>query len=91
MHAVIINFHYIKAAGRQSGHAQQVMLGSTNNAFLFYPAHAGRRATMVRTQALTHLDKHQRAVCSTHDQIDLAAAAPRCPIIARLQTQATVL
>ena len=46
---------------------------------------------MARTQALTHFDKHQRSVRAAHDQINLAAAAPRCPIIARQQTQALVL
>ena len=46
---------------------------------------------MARTQALTHFDKPQRSVRAAHDQINLAAAAPWCPIITRQQTQALVL
>ena len=67
------------------------MLRRAHYAFLLHPSHAGRRAPVARTQALTHFDKHQRSVRAAHDQINLAAAAPRCPIIARQQTQALVL
>ena len=67
------------------------MLRRAHYAFLLHPSHAGRRASVARTQALTHFDKHQRSVGAAHDQINLAAAAPRCPIIARQQTQALFL
>ena len=67
------------------------MLRGAHNAFLLYPSDAGRRAAVACVQALAHLHKHQRAIGSAHDQINLAAATPRCPIIARQQTQAPVL
>ena len=67
------------------------MLRRAHYAFLFHPSHTGRRAAVARAQALTHFDKHQRSVGAAHDQINLAAAAPWCPIIARQQTQALVL
>jgi len=67
------------------------VLRRAHYAFLFHPSHAGRRAAVAHAQALTYLDKHQRAISPAHDQINLAAAAPRCPIIARQQTQALVL
>ena len=43
---------------------------------------------MPRSGTLAHLDKHQGAVASLHDEIDLATAAPGRPIIAFEQAQA---
>jgi len=91
VHAIVINFHHIKAAWGQSTNAQQVVLRGTYYAFLFYPSDTGRCAAMAGAQALTHLHKHQRTVGSTHHQVNLTAAAPWCPIIARQQSQAPVL
>lgn len=91
MHALGVNFHHIKTARWHTAKSQQVVLGSTDNAFLFHPSDTGRRAAMARAQSLAHLYKYQRSVRAAHDQIDLAAAAPRCPIITRQQTQAPVL
>lgn len=91
MHARAIDVHHIKAARRQPADTQKVVLRRAHNALLFDPPDAGSAAAMVRAQALAHFHKHQRAVGSAHDQINLAAAAPRCPIIARQQTQAPVL
>ena len=91
MQALVINFYDIKAARRQAGQAEQVVLRRADNALLLHPSHAGRRAAMARAETLTDLDKHPRTISAAHDQINLAAAAPRCPIIARQQTQALVL
>ncbi len=91
MHAFVIHFHHVKAAGWQACQAQQVMLRGAHNAFLLHPSDAGRRNAVARVQSLTHLHKDQYSVGAAHDQINLAAAAPRCPIIARQQTQALVL
>ena len=91
VHAIVINFHHIKAAWGQSAKVQQVVLRGTYYAFLFHPSDTGRCAAMAGAQALTHLHKHQRTVGSTHHQVNLTTAAPWCPIIARQQSQALVL
>ena len=67
------------------------MLRRAHYAFLFHPSDASRRAAVAWVQALTYLHKDQCSVGAAHDQINLAAAAPRCPIIARQQTQAPLL
>ena len=67
------------------------MLRGAHDTFLFHPSDTGRCTAVARAQALAYLHKHQRTVGSAHHQINLATAAPRCPIIARQQTQAPVL
>ena len=91
MHSFAINFHHIKTARRQATQAQQIVLGCANDALLFHPTDTGRRAAVARAQTLAHLHKHQGAVGRAHHQINLTAAAPWCPIIARQQSQAPVL
>ena len=63
------------------------MLRRAHYAFLFHPSDAGRRAAVAWVQALTYLHKDQCSVGTAHDQINLAAATPRRPIIARQKAQ----
>lgn len=70
---------------------QQVMPGSEDDAPLLHDAYAGCRAAMVAAAALSHLDKHQRAVGIAQDEVNFSAATPGRPIIARYQLQTFVL
>lgn len=49
--------------------------------------HAGRSAPVARGRAPAHFHEHHRPVGRLHDEIDLAAATPRRPIIACQQPQ----
>ncbi len=83
-----VDGHHVEAARRRHAPALQVVARGQHDAPLLGRADAGRCAAMLRAHALAHLDEHQGAVASLHDQVDLAAAAPGRPIIALEQAQA---
>lgn len=91
LHAGWFHADHIKAARRQLSQPLQVVARGKNNAALFECADAGRCAAVRVAFALAHFDKHQGAAGRLHDQINLAAAAPRRSIIAYQQAQASSL
>ena len=82
-----IDQHHIKTAWRQTGKTHQVMACGKNDAPLLGAADAGPRAAMRRLCPLTHFNKYQRAVGRAHDEVNLAAAASRRPVIRRDPSQ----
>jgi hypothetical protein len=85
---VALQRDHIKAARRCARQAADVMLRGEDDAPSLRSADAGCCAAVIQTLAMPHLHKHQRAIRRAHDEIDLAAAAPRRFEIARDQHQA---
>lgn len=77
----------IKTARRQAAPAQKIVLRRPNNALLLDPAHAGRATAKLPGGTAAHLYENQSAVRRAHHQVNLAAATPRRPIIARQKAQ----
>ena len=83
----VLEAHHVEAAGRRRRQPQEVVARGEDDAPLLGPADAGGRAAEAAPRAGAHLHEHQRAVALAHDQVDLAAAAPGRPIIARDQAE----
>ena len=90
-HALRPQPDHIKAARRWSCKSPQIVSRRPDDAALLGWGHAGQGAAMVIAAAPPDLDKNQRAVRCTHDQIDFTASAPRRPIMAFQQAQALSL
>jgi hypothetical protein len=91
LHAVWLDEYHIKAAGRHASQAVQVVARCKDDAALLEEADAGARAAMRAAGAAADLDKDSGTVRGGHDEVDLAAAAPRASIIALQQLQALLL
>ena len=83
-----MNQHHVEAAWRCTGKTHQIMTCGKNDAALLGAADAGAGTAMRRICALADFDKHQGSVRRSHDQVNLAAAASRRPIIGLDPTQA---
>lgn len=64
--------HDIESAVGLAPQTHQVVARRQDDAPLFGMTHAGRRATVLRTGALTHLDKHHSTIGLAQDEVDLA-------------------
>ena len=84
---IAIARHYIKAARWRLGKLLQIALRRQHNTALLARAHTGSSAPLRRADALAHLNKHQRAIGSTHNGINLATATPGGFIVAFEQLQ----
>jgi hypothetical protein len=65
MQAIGLDCHHIKATWRLSVQAHQKVSGRKHNASLLCISDARQSSAMRATPALTHLDKHQRAIAVT--------------------------
>lgn len=84
----VLDQHDVEAARRRRGRkAHQIVARCEHDAAPLGRADARRCAAMARAAAPSHLDEHERAVGLAHDEIDLAAAAPRRSVIACDQPQ----
>jgi 16S rRNA (cytidine1402-2'-O)-methyltransferase len=91
LHPVLFHADHVKPARRQLVQAHQVVAGRKHNAPLFDVAHAGCRAAVAGCAALSDFNKHGGAIGIVHDQVNLAAAAPRRSIIAHDERESRVL
>ena len=86
--AIGFDHHDIESASGLARQSHQVMLCGTDDPFLFASRDAGQRAAKRRPTALSHFDKHQRAIGLAHDEVNFTATPTRRSIIAPHQHQA---
>src|SRR6218665_1447150 len=84
---LLLHQHHVETARRRRRQAPQVMLRRKNDAPLFGRADAAAGPAKGAVGAVAHFYEHQGAVPVAQHQVDLAAAAPGRPIIARHQLQ----
>src|SRR6218665_2197149 len=82
---LLLHQHHVETARRRRRQAPQVMLRRKNDAPLFGRADAAAGPAKGAVGAVAHFYEHQGAVPVAQHQVDLAAAAPGRPIIARPQ------
>jgi hypothetical protein len=86
-----LDHHHIKAASRQLTPTAEVTLRGKDDALAFAVPNAGQGTAVSRIAATAYFYKNQGALRVTHNQVNFAAAAPRCAVIALQQLQAVVL
>jgi 16S rRNA (cytidine1402-2'-O)-methyltransferase len=89
--AIRLHQYHIKAAGWHAALAQQVVPCGKDNPLLLEKTDAGRRTAMGTGGTTANLDKDSGTVRGGHDEVDLAAAAPRASIIVLQEVQTLFL